>query len=61
MKQTGLLQIHGAVMLFGLFAKVVPHPALVIVLGRVLFATLFLTMILLLRRQRLRLDHGMER
>lgn len=63
MKQTGLLQIHGAVMLFGLaglFAKVVPHPALVIVLGRVLFATLFLAMILLLRRQRLRLDHGMD-
>ncbi|MBI9085502.1 MAG: EamA family transporter [Desulfobacterales bacterium] len=63
MAQIGLVQIHGAVLLFGLaglFAKVVPQPALTIVLGRVFFATLFLAMVLLIRRQRLRLDHGMD-
>ena len=64
MKQIGLLQIHGAVFFFGLaglFAKIVAQAALVIVLGRVFFATLFLlVVVLLIRRQRLRLDHGMD-
>jgi drug/metabolite transporter (DMT)-like permease len=54
-----LLAIHCAVLLFGfagLFSKWLSLPAVVIVLGRTLFAALFLFMLLLLRRQSFRLQ-----
>ena len=63
MKQFGLVQIHGAVLFFGLaglFAKVVDQPASVIVLGRVFFATLFLALVLCLRSLRFRLAKKMD-
>ena len=54
----GLLSVHLAVFLFGvvvLFAKLVDLPAVIIVLGRVLFSSVFLWGFLLVRRQRIRL------
>jgi len=59
-RKTSLLQIHGAVFLFGLaglFGKLVSLPPTVIVLGRVVFATLFLSMVLAYRRQSVRLKN----
>lgn len=53
-----LLQIHTAVLLFGLaglFGKWMVQPAVIIVLGRVFFATLFLTAVLLWQKQSIRL------
>jgi drug/metabolite transporter (DMT)-like permease len=57
-RHSSLLQIHGAVFLFGLsglFGKLVSLPPTVIVLGRVAFATLFLSAVLTDRRQGVRL------
>lgn len=54
----GLLSVHLAVFLFGvvgLFAKLVDLPAVIIVLGRVLFSSVFLWGFLLVGRQRIRL------
>ena len=54
----GLLSVHLAAFLFGvvgLFAKLVDLPAVIIVLGRVLFSSVFLWGFLLVRRQRIRL------
>lgn len=45
-KNKSLLEIHTAVLLFGvagLFGKIIPLPAIIIVLGRVFFAALFLS------------------
>ena len=50
----GLLSVHLAVFLFGvvgLFAKLVDLPAVIIVLGRVLFSSVFLWGFLLVRRR----------
>ena len=57
-RKTSLFQIHGAVFLFGLaglFGKLVSLPPTVIVLGRVIFATLFLGIVLVYRGQSARL------
>jgi drug/metabolite transporter (DMT)-like permease len=53
-KKTGLIDIHTAVLLFGLaglFGKWLPLSPLFIVLGRVFFASLALALILLISRQ----------
>jgi drug/metabolite transporter (DMT)-like permease len=53
-KKTGLVDIHSAVLLFGLaglFGKWLPLSPLVIVLGRVFFASLALALILFISRQ----------
>ncbi|MDY5846670.1 MAG: DMT family transporter [Bariatricus sp.] len=52
----GLLSVHLAVFLFGvvgLFAKLVNLPAVIIVLGRVFFSSLFLWIFLFIRKQRI--------
>jgi drug/metabolite transporter (DMT)-like permease len=62
-RQSNLLQIHGAVFLFGLaglFGKLVSLPATVIVLGRVVFATLFLGVVLAYRRRGVRLKNRQD-
>jgi len=54
-----LLEIHLAVLLFGLaglFARFVPLPSTIIVLGRVVFASIALITLLLLQRARLTLN-----
>lgn len=54
-----LIFVHLAVMLFGivgLFAKLVELPAVIIVLGRVFFSSIFLWAFLVLRKQKIRLD-----
>ena len=59
-RRFSLLQIHSAVFLFGLaglFGKLISLPPTVIVLGRVVFATLFLGLVLAYRRQSVRLDN----
>lgn len=56
----GLLSVHLAVMLFGivgLFAKLVDLPSVIIVLGRVLFSSIFLYFFLLLRKQKIKLEN----
>ena len=58
-KNRSLLEIHIAVLLFGLaglFAKWVAQPAIIIVLGRVFFASIFLAMVLLWRKESIRLN-----
>jgi len=53
-----LTEIHAAVLFFGLaglFGKLISLPSLIIVLGRVFFATIFLALFLLFRRQSVRL------
>ena len=53
-KKTGLIEIHTAVLLFGLaglFGKWLPLSPLFIVLGRVFFASIALALILLISRQ----------
>jgi uncharacterized membrane protein len=53
-----LFQVHIAVFLFGLaglFGKLVDLPSTIIVLGRVLFATVFLVFILLYLKQSIKL------
>lgn len=55
----GLLSVHLAVVLFGivgLFAKLVALPAVIIVLGRVFFSSVFLWCFLVLRKQKIRLE-----
>ena len=54
-----LLSVHLAVVLFGivgLFAKLVALPAVIIVLGRVFFSSVFLWCFLVLRKQKIRLE-----
>ncbi len=54
-----LFQIHTAVLLFGLaglFGKLINLPSTIIVLGRVLFASIFLIIILLYLKQSIRLN-----
>lgn len=58
-----LLEIHGAVLLFGLaglFGKIVLLPAWSIVLGRVIFASLFLLIIIKYRGNSLKIDKGIK-
>jgi len=57
-KYAGLLEIHSAVLLFGLaglFGKFLFQPPLIIVLGRTLFAALALAILLALFKQNIRL------
>jgi drug/metabolite transporter (DMT)-like permease len=57
-KHKNLIEIHLAVLLFGmagLFAKLVSLPPLIIVLGRVLFAAVFLVLLLFLFKQHIKL------
>lgn len=54
-----LAAVHAAVVLFGivgLFAKLVELPAVIIVLGRVFFSSIFLGIFLVVRKQKIRLD-----
>ena len=58
-KNRSLLEIHIAVFLFGiagLFGKWVEQPAMIIVLGRVFFASVFLVILLFLRKESIRLN-----
>lgn len=58
-KSNNLLQIHSAVFLFGLaglFGKLINLPSTIIVLGRVLFASIFLIAILLYFKQSIKLN-----
>lgn len=64
-QKKGLLQVHLAVLLFGmssLFAKMVDLPGIVITFGRVLFSSLFLWQMLKMRKTEIRLrnrkDYG---
>jgi len=57
-RRRGLLEIHIAVLLFGLaglFGKLLLLPPTIIVLGRVFFATIFLSLVLLYLKQGIRL------
>jgi len=57
-RRRGLFEIHLAVLFFGLaglFGKLVSLPPTIIVLGRVLFATIFLSLVLLYLKQGIRL------
>lgn len=59
-KRKDLIQIHIAVFLFGLaglFGKLVKHPALIIVLGRVFFGAIALFLLYAYRRQSIRLKN----
>lgn len=61
--QKSLISIHIAVLLFGLaglFAKWVLLPAVIIVLGRVIFSSLSLFFLLKVKRGRVRLDKGRD-
>lgn len=58
-KHKSLLKIHTAVLLFGLsglFGKLIVLPAMIIVLGRVVFASGFLFLLLLYLKKSMRLD-----
>ena len=62
-RRNGLASIHIAVLLFGLaglFAKWVDLPAVIIVLGRVIFSSLFLWVLLKIKKERLRLLSGRD-
>ncbi|MDU7708988.1 MAG: DMT family transporter, partial [Clostridium sp.] len=62
-RRNGLASIHIAVLLFGLaglFAKWVDLPAVIIVLGRVIFSSLFLWFLLKIKKERLRLLSGRD-
>lgn len=55
----GLISVHIAVALFGfvgLFAKLVDLPAVIIVLGRVFFSSIFLWLFLRFKKQKIRLE-----
>jgi drug/metabolite transporter (DMT)-like permease len=57
-QRRGLIEIHIAVLFFGLaglFGKLILLPSTIIVLGRVFFATIFLSLILLYLKQGIRL------
>ena len=59
-KNRSLLEIHIAVFLFGLaglFGKWIDQPAMIIVLGRVFFAAIFLIGLLFLRKESIRLNN----
>ncbi len=60
---TALLYIHAAALLFGgtaLFSRIIPLPALDITVYRCVVACLTLTGLLLIGRQKLRLQHGRD-
>ncbi|MEO0471196.1 MAG: DMT family transporter [Bacteroidota bacterium] len=63
-RQTGnLVQIHLAVLLFGLaglFGKIIALPASLIVLGRAFFAALFLVSLIKVKQEPLRIDQGKD-
>jgi drug/metabolite transporter (DMT)-like permease len=57
-RRRALIQIHVAVLFFGLaglFGKLVLLPSTIIVLGRVFFATIFLALVLVYRKQEIKL------
>ena len=57
-QRKGLISVHVAVALFGfvgLFAKLVDLPAVIIVLGRVFFSSIFLWIFLRFKKQKIRL------
>ena len=57
-RRRALIEIHVAVLFFGLaglFGKLVFLPSTIIVLGRVFFATIFLTLVLVYRKQEIKL------
>lgn len=57
-KNKSLLEIHSAVLLFGLsglFGKIIALPAIMIVFGRVFFASIFLLLVLLYFKKTIRL------
>ncbi len=58
MIKKGLLEVHSAVLLFGLaglFGKLIQLPSLIIVLGRVFFASLFLSIVIVYLKQSIKL------
>jgi drug/metabolite transporter (DMT)-like permease len=58
-KNKSLIEIHTAVLFFGLaglFGKLILLPALIIVLGRVIFATIFLALLSLYLKQNIKLN-----
>ena len=58
-QRKGLISVHVAVALFGfvgLFAKLVDLPAVIIVLGRVFFSSIFLWFFLRFKKQKIRLE-----
>lgn len=58
-QRKGLISVHVAVALFGfvgLFAKLVDLPAVIIVLGRVFFSSIFLWLFLRFKKQKIRLE-----
>ena len=62
-QKKGLASIHVSVLLFGLsglFAKWVELPAVIIVLGRVIFSSLFLLFLLKIKKERMRLLAGKD-
>jgi drug/metabolite transporter (DMT)-like permease len=59
----GLLEIHIAVLFFGLaglFGKLISLPSTIIVLGRVFFATIFLSLVLLYLKQGIKLKQKQD-
>lgn len=63
LRNNNLIKIHIAVLLFGLaglFGKLLLLPSLVIVFGRVLFASFFLLLILLYKKQSIKLEAGKD-
>lgn len=59
-KNKDLAQIHFAVFLFGLaglFGKLVQLPSIIIVLGRVFFSSIFLYIIILFLKKKIKLNH----
>ena len=62
-RKRGLIDIHIAVLFFGLaglFGKLVFLPSTIIVLGRVFFATIFLTLVLVYRKQEIKLRQNQD-
>ena len=62
-RRRGLLEIHTAVLFFGLaglFGKLILLPPTIIVLGRVVFATIFLSLVLLYLKQGIRLQQKQD-
>lgn len=60
LKNRSLVEIHIAVLFFGfagLFGKLISLPSLVIVFGRVVFASLSLLVVLLIQKQSIKLDN----
>lgn len=61
--QKSLFSVHIAVMLFGLsglFAKMVDLPSIIITFGRVFFSSLFLFLLLKIKRENIRLKCGKD-